>query len=97
MKLASPVYQDRAGNKKLEKIRASLNVLSETTPQFLDALHRRAQESMSPLESKPPRTVMRAEDRPCSTAGGRGDRPIPFSARQRMLVTPERRLIQKSF
>src|SRR5215208_3781815 len=51
-----PVYQDRAGNKKLEKIRASLDVLSETTPQFLDALHRRAQESMSPLESKPPRT-----------------------------------------
>jgi hypothetical protein len=59
-----PVYQDRAGNEKLEKIRASLDVLSETTPQFLDALHRRAQESMSPLESKPPRTRLdaRADD-----------------------------------
>lgn len=55
-----PVYQDCAGNKKLEKIRASLDVLSETTPQFLDALHRRAQESMSPLESKPPRTRLDA-------------------------------------
>src|SRR5215216_4612244 len=59
-----PVYQDRAGNEKLEKIRASLDVLSETTPQFLDALHRRAQESMSPLESKPSRTRLdaRADD-----------------------------------
>jgi len=55
-----PVYQDRAGNEKLEKIRASLDVLSETTSQFLDALHRRAQESMSPLESKPPRTCLDA-------------------------------------